>query len=113
MKTFGKQTYRLLDNTKPYQRRKMNHAEFMTHENPKPSQQTQGRNRRWFRRLVSCRVMLTEAEIDHIIDTFGPYGTGKYHGKTDTWTYPLSIIGKLQRAKRKAANNERSEERRV
>ena len=30
MKTFGKQTYRLLDNTKPYQRPELRHAGRMT-----------------------------------------------------------------------------------
>ncbi len=55
-------------------------------------------------RVVSCIVELTEAEIDHIIESFGWDKLGRWDNKTDGWTYPEAIILKLRRAQRKAAN---------
>lgn len=55
-------------------------------------------------RVGSCRVNLTIAEIDHLLDALSMNTLGKHHGPTDTWTYPCQINVKLCRAKRKAAN---------
>ena len=61
MKTFGKQTYRLLDNTKPYQRHKLTHSHG---KNSRDSNQSKNMNlkniirkpqRQW---LLRCSVLL-------------------------------------------------------
>lgn len=57
------------------------------------------------RRMVGCRVVLTEAEIRHVLDKFTFDQLGRYDGQTDSWTYPAQINGKLCRALRKAAND--------
>lgn len=55
-------------------------------------------------RVVGCRVALSDAEIRHILDKFVMDQLGRYDGETDSWTYPVQIVGKLCRALRKAAN---------
>ena len=62
------------------------------------------RNPGRLKRLVSCQVALTEAEIDHVIRLMETNEGGLWHEKTDKWTYPQNIIKKLLRAQVNAAN---------
>src|SRR5208282_4492571 len=57
--TFGKQTCRLLDKTKPYQRRKLRHPRPTTPELMKPSRKKESANAGWLRRLVRLRIFGT------------------------------------------------------